>query len=141
MQGGEEAACSGGAAPGGCLVDTPPPDGYCCGRYASYWNAFLLMNKDSTQFVKQLRNLRYPVHSFSISRSCLGIYHLDFLQENHSSKYIQTVYERFYVIICVYFIKMVEGLLKPQEDLSCQILPLMNFAIVVSFIQIALCPR
>ena len=29
--------------PGGCLVETPrPPDGYCCGRYASYWNAFLL---------------------------------------------------------------------------------------------------
>ena len=25
---------------------TPPPpaDGYCCGRYASYWNAFLLQN-------------------------------------------------------------------------------------------------
>ena len=22
--------------------DTPPPDGYCSGRYASYWNAFLL---------------------------------------------------------------------------------------------------
>ena len=28
--------------PGG---DPPPPgDGYCCGRYASYWNAFLLIN-------------------------------------------------------------------------------------------------
>ena len=24
----------------GCLVETPR-DGYCCGRYASYWNAFL----------------------------------------------------------------------------------------------------
>ena len=23
------------------LADTPPADGYCCGRYASYWNAFL----------------------------------------------------------------------------------------------------
>ena len=22
---------------------TPPPDGYCCGRYASYWNAFLFL--------------------------------------------------------------------------------------------------
>ena len=36
------------ATPGGCLVPggvcwTPhPPMGYCCGRYASYWNAFLL---------------------------------------------------------------------------------------------------
>ena len=35
--------------PGGCvsqhaLRQTPPPaDGYCCGRYASYWNAFLLL--------------------------------------------------------------------------------------------------
>ena len=27
-------------APGGPGED-PPPDGYCCGRYASYWNAFL----------------------------------------------------------------------------------------------------
>ena len=31
---------------GGCLVPGgmpggDPPDGYCCGRYASYWNAFL----------------------------------------------------------------------------------------------------
>ena len=24
------------------LRQTPPADGYCCGRYASYWNAFLL---------------------------------------------------------------------------------------------------
>ena len=23
--------------------DTPPPDGYCCGRLASYWNAFLFI--------------------------------------------------------------------------------------------------
>ena len=28
---------------GGWLVETPlPRDGHCCGRYASYWNAFLL---------------------------------------------------------------------------------------------------
>ena len=43
----------GGSCPGGvgsrgdCLVlggmpGGDPPDGYCCGRYASYWNAFLL---------------------------------------------------------------------------------------------------
>ena len=33
----------GGLLPGGvCLVDTPW-DGRCCGRYASYWNAFLLV--------------------------------------------------------------------------------------------------
>ena len=33
---------------GGCLVPAngwwrPPPEGYCCGRYASYWNAFLFL--------------------------------------------------------------------------------------------------
>ena len=38
-----------GSAPGGCLVRgvclvETPQDGYCCGRYASYWNAFLLTN-------------------------------------------------------------------------------------------------
>ena len=33
----------GGAYSGGCLVETPP-DGYCCGWYASYWNAFLFGN-------------------------------------------------------------------------------------------------
>ena len=44
----EGGACSGGGyllqgvpAPGGCLVETPPY-GYRCGRYTSYWNAFLL---------------------------------------------------------------------------------------------------
>ena len=34
-------------APGGLvLLGGPggdPPDGYCCGRYASYWNAFLFI--------------------------------------------------------------------------------------------------
>ena len=45
LQGG---ACSGGV-PGG----DPLPDGYCCGRYTSYWNAFLLkllalLNHDKT---------------------------------------------------------------------------------------------
>ena len=35
----------GGSAPGGggCLVETPS-DGYCCGWYASYRNAFLFFN-------------------------------------------------------------------------------------------------
>ena len=41
----------GGSAPGGgCLVPggawwRPPRDGYCCGRYASFWNAFLSIIK------------------------------------------------------------------------------------------------
>ena len=34
--------CSQGVCSGrGCLVETAPRDGYCCGRYASYWNAFM----------------------------------------------------------------------------------------------------
>ena len=38
--------CS-GPDPKGCIpacteADTPSADGYCCWRYASYWNAFLL---------------------------------------------------------------------------------------------------
>ena len=36
-------AAGGVSAPRGCLVETPR-DGYCCGRYASYWNAFLLIS-------------------------------------------------------------------------------------------------
>ena len=36
-----EGVCApGGVLPGGGLVETPR-DGYCCGWYASYWNAFL----------------------------------------------------------------------------------------------------
>ena len=38
-------------SPGGCLLrggcllgGGVPADGYCCGRYASYWNAFLLLS-------------------------------------------------------------------------------------------------
>ena len=30
-------------APGGEVPGGDPPDGFCCGRYASYWNAFLLL--------------------------------------------------------------------------------------------------
>ena len=38
----------GGSAPRG-VPGGDPPDGYCCGRYASYWNA-LLFRKDLTLF-------------------------------------------------------------------------------------------
>ena len=31
-----------GQTPHGQTPPHPPLDGYCCGRYASYWNAFLL---------------------------------------------------------------------------------------------------
>ena len=43
-QGGVPASVYAGIHPPGRHppADTPPPaDGYCCGRYASYWNAFL----------------------------------------------------------------------------------------------------
>ena len=44
-QGGS--APGGGACSGGVCVETPPKaDGYCCGRYASYWNAFLFTLSD-----------------------------------------------------------------------------------------------
>ena len=33
-------AWSGGSTPGGHLLETPP-DGHCCWRNASFWNAFL----------------------------------------------------------------------------------------------------
>ena len=33
-------AWSGGSGPG-LVPGLDPPDGYCCGRYESYWNAFL----------------------------------------------------------------------------------------------------
>ena len=45
--------CSAGLLPGVCLVETPW-DGYCCGRYASYWNAFLL-SLNSANSVKTSR--------------------------------------------------------------------------------------
>ena len=34
----------GGGVSQHALKQTSPVDGYCCGRYASYWNAFLLIN-------------------------------------------------------------------------------------------------
>ena len=33
--------CSPGGGVQHALRQTPPADGYCCGQYASYWNAFL----------------------------------------------------------------------------------------------------
>ena len=57
--------CSRGMCSGGCLlqgvpalggVETPlKADGYCCGQYASYWNAFLL-NTSFTMSTKCYEN-------------------------------------------------------------------------------------
>ena len=35
----------GGCIPSHTEADLPPPDGYCCGWYTSYWNAFLFLLK------------------------------------------------------------------------------------------------
>ena len=40
--GGVSRPTPGGVIPSCTEADTPPADGYCCGWYASYWNAFLL---------------------------------------------------------------------------------------------------
>ena len=40
-QGGLQAHTWGGGTPACTEADPPPPDGYRCGRYASYWNVFL----------------------------------------------------------------------------------------------------
>ena len=56
----------GGVCSGGCLVETPPPNGYCCGPYASYWNAFLLKNKWLRSHVHCDLSEEYAFH-FNIS--------------------------------------------------------------------------
>ena len=60
----------GGAWSGGCLVETPP-SGYCCGRYTSYWNAFLffLVLTDSiiSGVGQSIRNLHTEVFVVSIN--------------------------------------------------------------------------
>ena len=57
--GGRWGACSvgsalggGGACSGGALRPPPKADGYCCGRYASYWNELLLNFSVNTKFIK-----------------------------------------------------------------------------------------
>ena len=54
-------------SPGGCLLrgdapgggggggDPPQADAYCCGRYASYWNAFLLLKRNITGLGNRVR--------------------------------------------------------------------------------------
>ena len=45
-------------------ADPPPPDGYCSGRYASYWSAFLLINNS-----QWLADYRLQVARISEDRS------------------------------------------------------------------------
>ena len=61
LAGGVSRPTPGGGSPGphtgGCIPacteadpPPPPPDGYCCGQYVSYWNAFLLQRFVYTQY-------------------------------------------------------------------------------------------
>ena len=56
------AGLQGGSAPGG-VPDTggawsrPPWDGYYCGRYASFWNAFLLLEEEHIMGISRKRHL------------------------------------------------------------------------------------
>ena len=55
----------GGSAPGGSALPPPGRDGYCCGRYASYWNAFLFICISGKYYVKigHREAYRVPLHS------------------------------------------------------------------------------
>ena len=51
-QGGVQAHTEGGGVSQHALRQTPPADGYCCRRYASYWNAFLLSIRFAENCIK-----------------------------------------------------------------------------------------
>ena len=65
----------GGACSRGCLLwgvpggDPPPPNGYCCGWYASYWNAFLFMNSLKKTVKKAVKGIWSKDH-FSWRQVC-----------------------------------------------------------------------
>ena len=50
--GGVQAHTEGGGVSQHALRQTPPADGYCCGRYASYWNAFLFSIRFAENCIK-----------------------------------------------------------------------------------------
>ena len=58
----------GGAWSWGVPGGDPPRDGYCCRRYASYWNAFLLMKCLFSKTILRNSSRRWnkPVHQFDI---------------------------------------------------------------------------
>ena len=63
--------CSRGSLlPGWGFRNPPPPqaDGYCCGRYASYWNAFLLFNSMPTSNNKSMNSTSLtPTHPLTMN--------------------------------------------------------------------------
>ena len=71
-----QAQAQGGCTPACTEADTPPADGYCCGRYASYWNAFLLEFFTQSMKVRshwwQLRKRSRKLNRFVISQLFSG---------------------------------------------------------------------
>ena len=71
--------CPGPGPEGGCIpACTEAADGYCCGRYASYWNVFLLESLEfqckwvSVFFVACEQSFIYIFPAEDVSRSCFG---------------------------------------------------------------------
>ena len=67
-QGGSRPTLGGSPGPGRCIPACteadPPADGYCCGQYASYWNAFLF--KINSKFCINVSSIQYNIFlSFS----------------------------------------------------------------------------
>ena len=79
-------------SPGGCMVPggllrgsawwrPPPQDGYCCGRYASYWNAFLC---------KQTLKARFHVTFMYVSTSASMFIIMLVVTQRTNSWYVDT---------------------------------------------------
>ena len=47
----------------------PPPDGYCCSRYASYWNAFLFIGNSHLHFSRM--HVQESLRCMHKSRVCM----------------------------------------------------------------------
>ena len=99
----------GGSAPGGfcswgggCLVETPPRDGYCCGRYASYWNAFLFFSV-CTQTPWRQRDI-YSIILIYLFTSTLNISKIIFnrllFNQTNFNSFCSTVFDPALIYIC-----------------------------------------
>ena len=66
LRGDQIQAHTQGGNSGGSGPDHPPHDDYCCGRYASYWNAFLFLNNFTwSDILKYLFCLRVVIYSIT----------------------------------------------------------------------------
>ena len=70
-------AWSGGAGPGGSGLGGVPggdhADGYCCGRYTSYWNAFLLLIPVNISFSNTIQYVGYFIQKCNNTIQRLGV--------------------------------------------------------------------